>query len=30
MRSLSDFVNGIQPKELIDKLQIALAEEFNQ
>lgn len=30
MRSLSDFVNGVQPKELIDKLQIALAEEFNQ
>lgn len=30
MRSLSDFVNGIQPQELIDKLQIALAEEFNQ
>ena len=30
MRSLADFVNGIQPQELINKLQDALAEEFNQ
>ena len=30
MRSLTDFVNGIQPQELINKLQDALAEEFNQ